>query len=67
MIFGALLGVSIVILAWLVATREPVVATVVACGIVGAGAGLAAALAARRIGQRRRPVRKKAAAARQAA
>jgi hypothetical protein len=53
-LIGALGGVAAVVVAWLVAGQQPVVATVVASAVLGAGSGLVAALAATRIGQRRR-------------
>ena len=51
---GGLIGVALVGLAWVLGIRVPMVATVVACAVLGAGAGLAAALGAKRVGRRRR-------------
>jgi len=51
---GGLIGVALVGLAWVLGIRVPMVATVVVCVVLGAGAGLAAALGAKRVGRRRR-------------
>ena len=51
---GALFGVDLVGIAWVLAKQVPTVTTLVACAVVGAGAGLAVALGGVRIGRRRR-------------
>jgi serine/threonine-protein kinase len=51
-ILGALVGVTAVWWAWLVAAVEPTETTMVVCALLGAAAGLTAALAAMRIGAR---------------
>ncbi|MGI9080094.1 MAG: serine/threonine-protein kinase [Acidimicrobiales bacterium] len=49
---GALVGVTAVWWAWLVAAVEPTETTMVVCALLGAAAGLTAALAAMRMGAR---------------
>jgi hypothetical protein len=53
-VIGALGGVAAVVAVWLVAAKEPVVATVVACAALGAGAGVVAVAAAARSAKLRR-------------
>jgi hypothetical protein len=53
-VMGALLGVALVGLAWVLAVRTPTVATLVTCAVLGALAGLAGALGATGVGRRRR-------------
>jgi len=53
-VIGALWGVAAVVVAWLVAKREPMVLTLAVCSLLGAGAGMCAALAAWRVHERRR-------------
>ncbi|MGH9224181.1 MAG: serine/threonine-protein kinase [Acidimicrobiales bacterium] len=57
-VIGALGGVALAVLAWVLGADEPTVATVVACAVVGAGAGVVATVAAGRSARRRRPPRK---------
>jgi serine/threonine-protein kinase len=51
-IIGAALGATLVLLGWMLGAPEPRARTVVICAMFGAGAGMAAALAARQAGQR---------------
>ena len=51
---GGLGGVASVVAAWLLADREPVVTTVIACAVIGVAAGVVAVAAAARSGRRRR-------------
>jgi len=53
-VIGALLGVTMVVGVWLLAAQEPAVATVTVCAALGMVGGVVAAIAARRISQRRR-------------
>jgi hypothetical protein len=53
-IVGALFGLDLVGIAWVLAKRQPTIATLVVCAVVGAGAGLALALAGVRVGRQRR-------------
>jgi len=53
-ILGGLVGVTAVWWGWLVASVEPTRATLIVCVLLGAAAGLAAALAAIRMGARHR-------------
>jgi len=53
-ILGGLVGVTAVWWAWLVASVEPTKPTLIVCVVLGAAAGLAAALAAMRMGARHR-------------
>jgi hypothetical protein len=54
LVIGALAGAAAVVAAWLAGGDEPVRATLVACGALGAAAGFVASLAAARSGKRRR-------------
>lgn len=58
-VLGGLGGVAIQILIWLTGGTEPTLPAVIACAVLGAGAGIAAGLAAIRVGKRRRLRRKK--------
>jgi Protein kinase domain len=51
---GALIGIAIVGLAWVLAIRLPTVATVVVCAVLGAAAGAAGAVGSKRVGRQRR-------------
>ncbi len=53
-VVGALFGVAVVGAAWLLAGREPTVATVVVDAVLGAAAGVGLAIGGVRIGRRRR-------------
>lgn len=53
-VIGALLGLTMVVGVWLVVRQEPAVATVAVCAALGMAGGVEAAVAARRISQRRR-------------
>jgi serine/threonine protein kinase len=63
-LFGAGLGATIVGLTWLLGSPEPSVTTIVVCAVCGAGAGIAASLAAIRMARRARIRPKKRAVAR---
>ena len=58
LVIGALAGAAAVLAAWVAGGDEPVAATVVACGALGATAGVVASAAATRSGKRRRSVTK---------
>ena len=51
---GALIGVAVVGLAWVLAIRLPTVATVVVCAVLGAAAGAVGAVGSKRVGRQRR-------------
>ncbi len=51
---GALIGVALVGLAWVLAIRLPTVATVVVCAVLGAAAGAVGAVGSKRVGRQRR-------------
>ncbi len=51
---GALIGVAVVGLAWVLAIRLPTVATLVACAVLGAAAGAVGAVGSKRVGRQRR-------------
>jgi len=51
---GAVFGIALVGVAWVLARTEPTAASLVVCAILGAGAGLLTALGGVRIGRRRR-------------
>jgi len=53
-ILGGLVGVTAVVWAWLIAATQPSSTSFVACAVIGAAGGVAAALAAARMGLRRR-------------
>jgi len=53
-VIGALFGFAVVGLAWVLAKQVPTVASLVACAVVGAGAGLTLALAGTRVARQRR-------------
>lgn len=53
-VMGTLAGVVIVAAAWLIGGREPTLPTVVAAAAAGGVAGVSLAVAAIRIGRRRR-------------
>jgi serine/threonine-protein kinase len=53
-VMGALIGVAVVSLLWVTGVRAPMIATLVVCALLGAGAGVAAAYAAVRVGKGRR-------------
>jgi hypothetical protein len=59
-LIGALAGVAAAVAAWLTGADEPGMMTVVTCAVLGAGAGLAATVAASRSAKRRRPSVRKA-------
>lgn len=51
---GALIGVAVVGLAWVLAIRLPTVATLVACAVLGGAAGAVGAVGSKRVGRQRR-------------
>ena len=53
-IMGGLIGLATVSAMWVTGVRAPTIATLVVCGLLGAGAGVAAAFAAVRTGKGRR-------------
>jgi len=53
-ILGGLVGVTAVVWAWLIAATQPASTSFVVCAVIGAAGGVAAGLAAARMGQRRR-------------
>ena len=53
-VMGALIGVALVGLAWVLAIRLPTVGTLVACAVFGLASGAAAAVGAKQMGRRRR-------------
>ena len=53
-VIGALAGVALALVGWLLGAGEPVPATIITCAAFGAGAGVAATLAAARSAKRRR-------------
>jgi serine/threonine-protein kinase len=53
-VIGALIGVDIVGIAWVLAHRDPTTAGLLACAILGAASGFAAGLGAARVGRQRR-------------
>lgn len=53
-VIGALAGVALALVGWLLGAGEPVPATVITCAAFGAGAGVAATVAAARSAKRRR-------------
>ncbi len=63
-LFGAGFGATIVGFMWLIGSPEPSIATIVVCALAGAGAGIAASLAAIRVARRSRIKPKKRAQAR---
>jgi Protein kinase domain len=56
-IMGGLIGAAIVSLMWVVGLRSPSLVTIVACALLGAGTGVAAAVTAVRFGKGRRYAR----------
>jgi len=59
-VIGALAGAAAVLAAWVAGDDEPVPATVLVCGALGAAAGLAATVAAARSAKSRRAVARRA-------
>jgi hypothetical protein len=56
-VIGAIVGVIVVALVWEAGIRSPMPATVAICALLGAGVGIAAAVASRRMGKGRRYAR----------
>lgn len=53
-IIGALIGVDVVGLVWVLAHRQPTITGVIVCAILGAASGFAAGLGGSRVGRQRR-------------
>jgi serine/threonine-protein kinase len=53
-VMGALIGIGIVGLVWVLGVEAPTIATLVGCAVLGGGAGAAMAVGARRVGRARR-------------
>jgi serine/threonine-protein kinase len=53
-IIGALVGIDLVGLVWVLAKHDPTVATLIVCAVLGAASGFTAGLGAARVGRQRR-------------